>query len=104
MPKSFDYENAARLLKIHCGEALPQEEVVIYTICTHVSKSGMSRDLVVYIIKNNTPLRLGHGRVSGCGMDMGFHCAYTIVQKAWGRDDKGVYREVYNKILKHSWL
>ena len=60
----------------------------LYTITTHVSKSGMSRNIKVLDIKNESPSYwnyyiskiLGYAlkddgtlKVQGCGMDMGFH-------------------------------
>lgn len=69
---------------------------VVYTELNHVSKSGMMRriscyiknesgfnknitDLVSKIIGYNIDSRTGQGlRVSGCGMDMGFHVVYSL--------------------------
>lgn len=61
----------------------------VYTILRHVSKSGMSRNISVVIIENGEPREIsylvaralgdkmdastGGIKVSGCGMDMGFH-------------------------------
>lgn len=61
----------------------------VYTILRHVSKSGMFRLISVYTFQNNEPFcwdweieRLGIAkrdkkreglRISGAGMDMGFH-------------------------------
>lgn len=74
----------------------------VYTICDHVSRSGMSRNIRL-ILKPGTdeerhpnnavatllgwPLRRGwHDsiRVSGCGMDMGFHLVYTLSHILFG--------------------
>ena len=61
----------------------------VYTICTHVSSSGMTRRIRTLILEKDGPREishyvariLGHRRndrdggivVGGCGMDMGFH-------------------------------
>lgn len=66
----------------------------IYTTVKHVSRSGMMRVIDVHLIENNEPhwisylvskvLEWGFDekkegvRVSGCGMDMGFHLVYTL--------------------------
>ena len=65
----------------------------LYTIVTHVSKSGMSRNIKVLDIKNEIPSYwncdiskiLGYTlkddgtlKVKGCGMDMGFHVVYQL--------------------------
>jgi|SRR5581483_6570102 len=66
----------------------------VYTKMIHVSRSGMSRVLDVYLIKDNTPLRITRrvaeaigARYSrkhegvvmgGCGMDMGFQAVYLL--------------------------
>lgn len=64
----------------------------VYTVLRHVSKSGMSRDIDAYVMEDGAPrwitgyactaagfTRKGdHARVSGCGMDMGFHLVYEL--------------------------
>ena len=65
----------------------------VYTSVSHVSRSGMSRIIHVYVvskgeIQNITGFvahalgwrRHAHGGmyVGGCGMDMGFHTVYTL--------------------------
>lgn len=86
----------------------------VYTICDHVSRSGMSRNIRVIVFLGDRasdsihpnyavstllgwPLKRGwHDsiRVSGCGMDMGFHLVYTLSHALFGRGDA----------LKHRWL
>lgn len=88
----------------------------VYTILDRVSRSGMNRVIRVLIIQdgkekndpaifhpNYSAARLlgysqekrGDGlKVSGCGMDMGFHVVYSIAQ--------AVYGDGY--ALKHRWL
>lgn len=66
----------------------------LWTNVTHVARSGMSRRISVYLIRDNEPwnisgyvakalgLRLNRDdlavHVSGCGMDMGFHVVYEL--------------------------
>ena len=65
----------------------------IYTKLIHVSRSGMYRVIDLYIMRDNTPLRIswsaatlleGYDRkhegakASGCGMDMGFHLVHNL--------------------------
>lgn len=68
----------------------------IYTMLRHVSASGMSRDISLFVVEGDTlrnithlaaqalgeRVRDIHGqwaiRVGGCGMDMGFHLVWNI--------------------------
>lgn len=68
----------------------------VYTMLRHVSASGMSRDISLFVVEGDTlrnitylaaqalgeRVRDSHGqraiRVSGCGMDMGFHLVYNL--------------------------
>jgi hypothetical protein len=65
----------------------------VYVVVKHVSKSGMTREIGVYTIVDGELLNLTHHvaralgwsvgkhdgvKVSGCGMDMGFHLVYTL--------------------------
>lgn len=68
----------------------------VWTTTSHVSRSGMSRVMDAYVIRNNEPLRITWSvadavdwrydqryegvKVDGCGMDMGFHLVYTLSQ------------------------
>ena len=70
----------------------------VYTVLRHVSQSGMSRHISLVIVSKKDGLRditwqaarvLGHRRderdgglkVSGCGMDMGFHIVYSLSRR-----------------------
>ena len=71
----------------------------VYTILRHVSRSGMSRVIGVTIMHDGEPrditaptakaLGLSVDRdcwgvkVSGCGMDMGFHLVYELGARLW---------------------
>lgn len=66
----------------------------VYTVLRHVSRSGMTRDLDLYVIQDNEPRwitrlacratdrqyneRAEAMRVGGCGMDMGFDAVYAL--------------------------
>lgn len=65
----------------------------IHTILRHVSKSGMMRHIDLCVICDNIPRCISHSaavamgytqsesgaiKVSGCGMDMGFHLVYNL--------------------------
>jgi hypothetical protein len=72
----------------------------VYTILRHCSASGMTRDISVITIDEKGDTRqwdyavanvLGYSRsskgegvrVSGCGMDMGFHLVYSLGRALW---------------------
>jgi hypothetical protein len=80
----------------------------VYGIVRHVSASGMSRDIDLYIIADNRPVYLtGYAstildypmaksrgmKVGGCGMDMVFHCVSSLAY-AIGRDYKTLKSEI----------
>lgn len=86
----------------------------VYTILRSCSRSGMTRVIDLYVIRNNTPLRLvgiltdeqakflpphtkqgafGY-KVKGCGMDMGFHIVYELSASIFGD----------GYALKQDWL
>ena len=65
----------------------------VYTTLNHVSRSGMTRDISMRIVKDGEirsidylarivlgekEAKNGGIRVGGCGMDMGFHLVYTL--------------------------
>lgn len=66
----------------------------IYTVLRHVSTSGTSRYIDLYVVKQNEPIRLTWSasvmlgwtysrhlealRVSGCGTDVGFQAVHTL--------------------------
>jgi hypothetical protein len=74
------------------------ENDTIYTILRSVSRSGMTRYIDAYIIRDNKPecisFEIANGlgwklqradkgsgiKVEGCGMDMGFHLIYSYAQ------------------------
>jgi len=64
----------------------------VYTIVTHVSRSGMMRHIRCITMRNNEPLDISYMvakvlhwkitddgvKVEGCGMDMGFHMIHNL--------------------------
>jgi hypothetical protein len=66
----------------------------VYTVLRHVSRSGMSRDIDVYVIEDGEPRRITYTvakaadltysrkaeaiKIGGCGMDMGFAVVYNL--------------------------
>jgi hypothetical protein len=72
----------------------------IYTVLRHVSPSGTSRFIDLYVVKQNEPIRLTWSasvmlewtysrqrealRVNGCGTDVGFQAVYTLADIVLG--------------------
>jgi hypothetical protein len=99
------------LYRAQCIEkvlALLENVDTVYGIVRHVSASGMSRDIDLYIIKDNAPVYLtGYAstildypmaksrgmKVGGCGMDMVFHCVSSLAY-AIGRDYETLKSEI----------
>jgi hypothetical protein len=66
----------------------------VYTVLRNVSRSGMTRDIDCYVIKEDSPRWISRlvakaieasfnekrdaVRVGGCGMDMGFHIVHNL--------------------------
>lgn len=88
--------------------SLLQPGDTVYTVLRHVSRSGMSRNIDLYVFRDNEPLYLSWWaakalgwtinqgknegiKVSGCGMDMGWHLVDTLARTL------GIE-------LKHRWL
>ncbi len=100
----------------------------VYTVLRHRSASGMMRVLDLYIFRRNEPVRLTWSvakalgwtydrkrdglKVTGCGMDMGFHTVNVLSYALHGhknRDDgkpaheaRDGHRSGYT--LKQRWL
>lgn len=70
----------------------------IYTVLNHVSRSGMSRSISLYVVKDGENVYLsgyaarvmGEKRdrfdgitIGGCGMDMGFALVYNLGMYLW---------------------
>jgi hypothetical protein len=70
----------------------------VYTNVNHVSRSGMLRNISVYIVKDNrihcidwhvsivtgrSTAKDGSIKCNGCGMDMGFNLVYSLGRTMW---------------------
>ena len=80
--------------------------VRILTVLDHVSQSGMTRYISAFIPlvvdgKAQNICIAREYRVGGCGMDMGFHLAYTLFHSVYEYGQEG--RE-YQSYLCHEWL
>jgi len=85
------------------------DKPTIYVVQRHVTASGMSRDLSLYIVMNNEPrdithmvaevlgYRLNHLnytiRVQGTGMDMHFHTVYQLGRKLYPNGNPAADRD-----------
>lgn len=94
----------------------------VYTVLRHRSASGMSRLIDLYCIRDNKPQRITYLaakalgwrydinkealRVTGCGMDMGFHTVYALSSALFRADGfKDVETgEDAGYSLKHEWM
>lgn len=98
----------------------------VYTSCNHVSSSGMTRHISLYIVNKGEIVNItrrasvitgwkqsnnGGLVIGGCGMDMGFHAVYTLGRYLWPKGTRkahGTRNGAPDKdggyALKHSWL
>lgn len=98
----------------------------VYTNCTHVSSSGMTRHISLHIVKKGEIVDItrrasivigwkqsnnGGMIVGGCGMDMGFHAVYTLGRLLWPKGTRkphgtrnGAPDRDGGYALKQSWL
>jgi hypothetical protein len=101
----------------------------VYTMLNHVSGSGMTRHISLFVARNNRVLNitwyvadvLGYKRsdktgglvVSGCGMDMGFHVVYSLGNALYpngdsktvtGRNGDTKPETDGGYLLKHEWV
>jgi len=98
----------------------------VHTILDHVSRSGMSRNIRVVILRDGEALHpnyavsvlLGYSRakhgdgmvVGGCGMDMGFSIVHSLgyalfgeeAEKGTGKDANALRKAIY-EADKHYW-
>jgi predicted dehydrogenase len=90
----------------------------VYTLNRHTSASGMSRDISLFIAQGGEILDVtyyaAHAlgwrlverngrraiRVSGAGMDMGFHTVYTLASVLY----RGAVEGDAGYSLRHEWL
>lgn len=108
----LDANDGEKQLKELFEEVIEQAgEVRIYTVLDSCSASGMSRHISAFV-----PVirKTGDGKqyadlrciarekfISGCGMDMGFHLAYSLYVQSGINDDN---KHPYQSCLRHSWL
>ena len=87
-----------------------QPGATIYCVMRHVSRSGMTRVIDLLTIRDGDIVRIGYDaalalgwpydyrrggvKVSGTGMDMGFHLVHSLAYALFGVGD----------VLKHRWL
>ena len=98
--KQNEQEKARRELRKLCRPG-----TTVWTVLRHVSRSGMMRHIDVYVIRKNEPQYIsayvadaigwrtdahsGAVKVSGCGMDAGFHLVHSLSYALHGGDSKG---------------
>ena len=98
----------------------------VHTILDNVSRSGMSRDIRVVVLRDGEALhpnysvsvllgypRAKHGdgmRVGGCGMDMGFHIVHSLGYALFGEEAEhgtgkpaNELRKAIYEADKHYW-
>lgn len=91
-----------------------EERPTVYCVLRDVSRSGMSRRISFFVLRNNRPRCIDHavstlissaseGRkdgltVTGCGMDMGFHVVSCLSRALYRDHDRPDY------VLSHEWL
>ena len=98
----------------------------VHTIVDHVSRSGMSRDIRVVLLKDGEALHPNHSvsvvlgypraakgdgmRVGGCGMDMGFHVVHSLGYALFGQEAAegtgkaaNALRKAIYEADKHYW-
>lgn len=89
----------------------------IYTVLRHVSASGMSRSIDMLVIQDGKPRNItgtvnrvmgwkfdnkhGGTKVSGCGMDMGFHLVNSLSMRLYC-PNKYDHDSAY--YLKQEWI
>lgn len=105
---------------------------IVYTLVTHVAKSGMSRRMRLFVVRKGevvpitysvakavgfTLKRNGDNEivVGGCGMDMGFHVVYSLGQVMFPKRGKayrnrnsdvkvGGHEPSGGYLLRQEWL
>ena len=90
-------------------DIIKQNDEILYKV-THVAKSGMSRHIQFFKIKDNNLLNLTYNicdefnytfkdktrslYIQGCGMDMGFHVIYNLSRDLFKDGYKLKYRMI----------
>jgi hypothetical protein len=96
----------------------------VWTVLRHVSASGMSRTIDLFVIRKGKPRRISHLvaravgygfdrdrmgiKSQGGGMDMGFEAVYNLGYALWPKGTKnGAYSNAATDggyALKHEWF
>jgi hypothetical protein len=87
--------------RVTLRELLPPGSTV-HTTVKHVARSGMSRSISCYVIRDDSPRwidslickAVGYTfdekreavKIGGCGMDMGFAIVYDLAYSLWGKN------------------
>jgi len=115
-----NWEMSTEGLKEVFEKSIKQSGTVrIFTVLNHVSSSGMTRYISAFVPviryeeyyddKGNVqriPERADiiciarERKVTGCGMDMGFHLAYSMFMSVYHDDESHPYQD----FMSHSWL
>jgi hypothetical protein len=118
------------LLNLFKADLEQGKNPLLWTSLKSVSRSGMTRTIDVFYMKENQPIRInweidkitsfnmtkdGYIKVGGCGMDMGFHLVYSLSRclfndvnfakyKLSGRNGNKYETTDAGYILKQRWL
>lgn len=92
-PRRISAKEQAKQQALARLHELLQPGDTVYTICRHVSRSGMMRHIDVMVLRDGDYMRISHLvaaacdyrtndsgalKVTGCGMDMGFSVVYDL--------------------------
>lgn len=104
---------AIREWSINALKGMLQPDDKVYCLVRSVSSSGMSRKMSLYIVHNGELRGItgyvadvlqwgtddnGYLKVSGCGMDMGFHTVYSLGYYLF-KDGFGIVGESHNGVM-----
>lgn len=103
----------------HIKNWLEKGDYQVYTILRHVSRSGMFRVIQLVTFVDNEPVFMGYSvakllgynydsdregiKVSGTGMDMGYHLVNSLSSFLY-RNEDGSYSHDGAYKLRHRWL
>lgn len=121
MPTITDKTEALETLRALFKGRSSDKALTVYTSIRSVSRSGMSRTMDLYVIRNGELRRItwhvaqaagftlnkrGHLKVSGCGMDMGFHVVYNLGHALFTGTDraKRSHNASAGYALSHRWI
>jgi len=102
--KEQDRQDAMEhLRKIFLADLTHARKPIVYTLVTHVSASGMTRDIVALVSYGGEVVNISWSiaqvlgwklapreravRVHGVGMDMAFHLVYVLSQALYGASE-----------------